>query len=251
MVPVGLYDHLECAKAPAGEIHLTCRGFSVPNDQNNLVFKAAEAFFTRTGLKGGIALKLTKNIPVAAGLGGGSSDAAFTLRALNDMWSHPLSSEDLADLAVRLGADVPFFLICRPSLATGIGEVLKPIKNWPEYWYVIVTPPFEISTAWVYRNLKLKLTPREYDYIFERLEQHPLEVCQLLENDLETVTGLHFPTIERMKTALLEAGAEGALMSGSGPSVFGVFKSQEHAFRAKDELKSQNLGRVFVAKGIG
>ena len=222
----------------------------MPGNEKNLVYRAAEAFITKASLRGGISIRLTKHIPVAAGLGGGSSDAAATLRAMNEIWSQPLSFDELAALAVRLGADVPFFLTCRTSLATGIGEVLEPIRKWPPLWYVIVTPPLEISTAWVYRNLKLELTTGEYDSIVNRLQHHPPPPTELLENDLETVTALHYPVIVRIKKALLEAGASGTLMSGSGPSVFGLFESKAKAEKAKQKLKSQDLGRLFIVHGI-
>lgn len=250
MVPISIFDHLEIRITQTQPIRLTCQGLSVPIDEKNLVFQAAKAFFTRTGLDPGLSIKLTKNIPVAAGLGGGSSDAAGTLKALNLMCGTPLTSQDLVDLAVRLGADVPFFLKCSPSIARGIGEILEPIENWPQFWYVIVTPPIHISTAWVYGNLNLKLTKDEYDFIINFLEGEPLEVAGILENDLDTVTGVHFPVINIIKKSLLDAGAEGALMSGSGPSVFGIFRSKGQALSAKRHLTSQNLGGVFVAHGV-
>ena len=114
MVPVSLFDHLELEMTRQGRIRLTCQGLSVPDNEENLVYRAARAFFSRTGLGPGLSLRLTKNIPVAAGLGGGSSDAACTLKALNDIWSNPLTSEELTELAVSLGADIPFFLKNRP-----------------------------------------------------------------------------------------------------------------------------------------
>jgi 4-diphosphocytidyl-2-C-methyl-D-erythritol kinase len=245
MVPVDLFDRLELIPRSSG-ISLKGEGFSVPADESNLAFKAAHAFFGRTGIDAGVSIRLIKNIPVAAGLGGGSSDAAFTLRALNDLYSTPLSEPHLAEVAVGLGADVPFFLHCRPSLATGIGEILEPIENWPKLWYVIVTPPIRVSTAWVYENLKLALTKGEWAYIVNTLKKEHHRVSDILENDLETVTAHHFPVIQTIKKLLLEMGAEGALMSGSGPSVFGVFTTEEQALRAKRYLTSRNLGDVFA-----
>jgi 4-diphosphocytidyl-2-C-methyl-D-erythritol kinase len=249
MVPIRLFDRLELELIPSG-INLSCQGISVPKDEKNLVFQAAQAFFSRAGLRQGVSIKLTKNIPVAAGLGGGSSDAALTLKGLNNICAKRLAPEDLRKLAVSLGADVPFFLETKPCIARGIGEILEPIEKWPEFWYVIVTPSIEVSTAWVYGNLKLQLTTDDYNYIINWLQEGRTNISHILENDLETVTGSHFPVIDRIKSSLVDEGAIGALMSGSGPSVFGIFESKDHAMSARRELMRMNLGVVFAAEGI-
>ncbi len=250
MVPVGLCDHIELKTKRLRRVSVVCRGRSLPCKQENLVYKAAKAFLSKTGFDGGIAIKLTKNIPVAAGLGGGSSDAACTLVALNEMCSRCLEFKELKELALRLGADVPFFLYNGPCIAKGIGEILQPIENWPRFWYVIVTPPIEVSTAWVYGKLKLELTKKQDNSIINLFEKKPLELAEILENDLETVTAFHFPVIKRIKKCLIDMGAEGALMSGSGPSVFGMFFSKDQACSAKKHLISQNLGDVFAVGGM-
>jgi len=247
MVPVDLFDLLELRVIRERRIELSSEGFQVPTDENNLAYQAAFSFFAEAGIRQGVAIKLTKNIPVAAGLGGGSSDAAATLMALNKIWSQPLTLSQLHTIAVQLGADVPFFLYCAPSLATGIGDVLEPLKKWPKFWYVIVSPPIQVSTSWVYGALKLELTRGEYDYIVKFLKNDPFTVSAILENDLEEVTSTRFPIIETIKAFLLNAGAKGALMTGSGPSVFGVFSSLNQALSAKQSLISQSLGDVFVA----
>jgi 4-diphosphocytidyl-2-C-methyl-D-erythritol kinase len=250
MAPVGLFDRLELEMTRQSRIRIECRGFPVPDNEDNLVFRAAEAFFSQTGMAPGLFLKLTKNIPVAAGLGGGSSDAAGTLMALNSMCPNPLLPEDLARMAARLGADVPFFLHHRACIAGGIGEILEPIDKWPRFWYVIITPHLKISTSWVYSKLNLELTTGEYDFIIRTLEKDPLSITKLLENDLERVTTSHFPIITTIKRILVDAGAEGALMSGSGPSVFGVFRSKEQALRAKKRLNPRPAGSIFVVGGL-
>ncbi len=247
MVPVNLFDLLELRVIRERGIELSCEGFQVPTDENNLAYQAAFSFFSKAGIQQGVSIKLTKNIPVAAGLGGGSSDAAATLLTLNEIWSRPLGPSELHGLAVQLGADVPFFLNCEPSLATGIGDILEPLKKWPKFWYVIVTPPIQVSTSWVYGALKLELTRGEYGYIVKFLKNDPFAVSAILENDLEEVTSTRFPIIETIKAFLMNAGAEGALMTGSGPSVFGVFSSLNQALSAKQFLISQSLGDVFVA----
>jgi 4-diphosphocytidyl-2-C-methyl-D-erythritol kinase len=247
MVPIDLFDLLELSVIGKRGIELSCEGFRVPTDENNLAYQAALSFLSKARIEKGVSIKLTKNIPVAAGLGGGSSDAAATLLTLNEIWSQPLSLSQLHTIAVQLGADVPFFLYSEPSLATGIGEILEPLKKWPKLWYVIVTPPIQVSTSWVYGHLKLELTRGEYDYIVKFLKNAPFAVSAILENDLEEVTSTRFPVIETIKEFLVNAGAEGALMTGSGPSVFGVFSSLNQALSAKQFLISQSLGDVFVA----
>ena len=247
MIPIDLFDLLELKVIRQSRIRLSCEGLPAPTDENNLVYRAALSFLSETGIQEGLAIKLIKNIPVGAGLGGGSSDAAATLLTLNKMWARPLSLSKLHALAVELGADVPFFLRSEPSLATGIGEILEPLKKWPKFWYVIVTPPLQVSTSWVYRNLKLELTMGEYDFIVKFLKSDPFAISAILENDLEEVATASFPVIETIKKSLVDAGAEGALMTGSGPSVFGVFSSQNQAISAKNSLISQNLGDVFLA----
>ncbi|NQT55115.1 MAG: 4-(cytidine 5'-diphospho)-2-C-methyl-D-erythritol kinase [Desulfobacteraceae bacterium] len=250
MVPISLFDHLELKIIRPQRTIITSEGYPVPNNEKNLAYRAAQSFFSLTGINSGLSIKLTKNIPVAAGLGGGSSNAACTLKALNEMWSNPLTSKDLMDLALSLGADVPFFLHSRPCLARGIGEILKPIGNWPKFWYIVITPPLRISTSWAYGNLKLKLTTDENNSIINTLGKQPLDIIKILENDLETVTASHFPVISTIKKLLVDAGANGALMSGSGPSVFGIFRSKDQALSAKRVISSQNLGEIFMCWGV-
>jgi 4-diphosphocytidyl-2-C-methyl-D-erythritol kinase len=251
MVPVGLFDRLRVKRIPDGPLRLECRGLPLPEGGKNIVWRAAEAFFAATRATGAAVIRLFKKIPVAAGLGGGSSDAAATLVALNRLWDDPLPVRALKDLAVGLGADVPFFLEGRPCIARGIGEILEPIRNWPVMWYVLIMPPIAVSTSWAYGNLKLQLTRSEDNGIFEMLGVGSFRISDILENDLETVTAARFPIINSLKESLKKAGAIGSLMTGSGPSVFGIFESRNHALRAKKMLIPQNLGDIFAVKGIG
>ena len=177
--------------------------------------------------------------------------------------SDPLPPEEMAELAVKLGADVPFFLQRGPCIARGIGEVLEPIGKWPPLCYVIVMPNVSVSTAWAYGALnerpsksekeekrEFELTKNEYYFIIRNLKSMPMNIRHLLENDLERVTVSRFPIIREIKRSLMDAGAVGALMSGSGPSVFGVFESRSKAFHAKSILNTATLGRVFVVEGV-
>ncbi|MBW1779777.1 MAG: 4-(cytidine 5'-diphospho)-2-C-methyl-D-erythritol kinase [Deltaproteobacteria bacterium] len=259
MVPIGLYDRLDLQITPGPGVEISCNGFSAPANQENLACQAAMAFFGHTGMDDGLSIRLTKNIPVAAGLGGGSSDAACVLKALNEAWSCPLTATELAELAVGLGADVPFFLTARPCIARGIGEILEPIEKWPKLWYIVITPPIQVSTSWVYGNLnvsaadgfrELKLTNEAYQAIITNLKKKPFAIGRFLDNDLEKITIAHFPAIEHIKKSLAKAGADGVLMTGSGPSVFGIFESREAALQAKTRLVGSNLGDIFLAQGL-
>jgi 4-diphosphocytidyl-2-C-methyl-D-erythritol kinase len=257
MVPVGLYDRLDLQINSDKRINISCRGFSAPSDEGNLACRAARAFFGKTGMNHGLSITLTKNIPVSAGLGGGSSDAACVLKCLNRNYAFPLTPEELAELALGLGADVPFFLVERPCIARGIGEILEPIENWPELWYIIIMPPIQVSTSWVYGSFnlspassELELTNEAYEDIIKHLDKKPLVIGRMLENDLERITVARFPVIERIKNLLTEAGADGALMSGSGPSVFGVFRSKDKALQVKEALAGRNLGDMFLVQGL-
>jgi 4-diphosphocytidyl-2-C-methyl-D-erythritol kinase len=250
MIPVELFDYIEIRLNNSGQITLKSSGFSVPDDPTNLVCRAAKLFYDRADIEiKGVEIGLNKNIPVAAGLGGGSSDAASTLLALNELNLFPLMENDLLQLALSLGADVPFFIKAVPSIATGVGEILEPIDNWPEFWYLIITPQIEVSTAWVYQNYKMKLTSSEYDYIRKSLKNGDISITDILKNDLEKVTCTSFPLISTIKKRIMDAGAEGAIMSGSGPSVFGVFLSREKAVQAMDMFTSEELRHIGVAKG--
>ena len=263
MAPVSLYDRIELKSGAEKATRITCSGFPVPDDESNLVFKAVRAFSSCTGMDQGFLIHLTKNIPVAAGLGGGSSDAACVLMALNEMCTYPVSEEKMAQMALELGADVPFFLHGGPCLARGIGEILEPIQKWPDLWYVIVMPPIAVSTAWAYAEFdryplkdaekdvgELELTMDQHNYIMPDFRGEKSQLVRLLENDLERVTIPAFPVIDTIKTLLLQAGADGALMSGSGPSVFGVFQAKGRCFQAKEFLQAKNVGKVFAVDGL-
>ena len=265
MVPVDLFDHMVLKFTDEPRIKVTCRGFPAPANADNLVCRATKAFFSQINWQKGLLIELNKKIPVAAGLGGGSSDAAAILMALNETLSasRPLSREILAEMALSLGADVPFFLRRSPCIAHGIGEILEPVYEWPSLSYLIVMPDISVSTAWAYKSLglrasesatkdrrELELTKDDCYYMIRNSEKMPMEACRLLENDLERVTIKRFPIIKEIKKSLIDAGAIGALMSGSGPSVFGIFDSETSAINAKLILDGTPFGQVFMVKGI-
>jgi 4-diphosphocytidyl-2-C-methyl-D-erythritol kinase len=234
MCGIALYDILTF-DFQASWIHVSCSHPDVPDDDTNIAWRAAACFFSAIGRAGGLGIDIEKNIPVAAGLGGGSSNAATVLLALNGHYGYPFSSQELATLALTLGADVPFFISCKPALATGVGEKLAFFKGIHPYPIVIIHPKIRVRTADVYNNLNLGLTNCE-----QKLNRLPLNEgfnpAHHLCNDLESVTVPWFPEISDIKKTLINHGAIGSLMSGSGPSVFGVFVNSDQARNAYEAL---------------
>jgi 4-diphosphocytidyl-2-C-methyl-D-erythritol kinase len=244
MQKVSLCDEVELSLCSEG-VGLECSGELVPVNKENLVARAAELFLQTT--KGrrhrgeaGVHIKLAKRIPVAAGLGGGSSDAAATLRGLNELYGFPCSADELAVLGLQLGADVPFFLIAAGAArATGIGEILNPVASLGHLSILLVNPGFSVSTRWVYQTFALtkgeelsNLIPSQKDAAGVIPLSGPggtMSMLPTMENDLEAVTIAKFPEVGAIKDILLQNGAARALMSGSGPTVFGLFTDQQQA----------------------
>lgn len=252
MQPVSIYDEIVMDTGEREGITVECGSPNAPGGPSNLAYRAAAIFFIKTGLKPAVKIGVVKNIPVGAGLGGGSSDAATVLMGLNDIYSAGLKEEELIGLASQLGSDVPFFILKGPALASGRGEVLKRAVV-PGFNYILVNPGIHVSTAWVYGNLDLtkKSEDNNLTYSEEALTE-PIGVKGLLVNDLESVTIKRHPEIIAIKDALIEAGALCSLMSGSGSTVFGVFSGEEAARRAYGLLK-QRLDpgyAIFMAVGL-
>jgi 4-diphosphocytidyl-2-C-methyl-D-erythritol kinase len=219
----------------------------VPSDATNLAHRAARLFQEKLGSSRQIDIHLTKNIPVAAGLGGGSANAASVLLALNAVYEDPFSRAQLMEMGLALGADVPFFIFQKPAIATGIGDILDHFDGDLPYHFLLLYPKISVSTADIYQNLNLTLTKDEKKPTSTHLKLSRFEPAHHLTNDLETVTAKKHPEIGMLKQKLLTHGAIGALMSGSGPTVFGLFedtdtaKSAEHALSCDRELKDIQL----------
>ena len=245
MCCVGLYDVLTIVPGGTG-IRVACGHPQVPEDERNLAYRAAELFFSRREVFGGVRIAITKRIPVAAGLGGGSSDAAAVLLGLNRLAGHPLALRELMALARRLGADVPYLLYRKPCLATGIGDRLAPLRGLPRAPVVLVNPGIAVSTAWVYKNLNLRLTKQPKQLNYSSFGNEKFSFAAGLHNDLEAVTLPRFPVIREVKGKLAALGAQGVLMSGSGPTVFGIFADLKAARQAKGRLAGQRAWRVFL-----
>ena len=247
MCPLALYDILTLCTGGKG-IVVVCDHPGVPQDASNLAARAAHLFlktvFAGTALPiSGLTIHIDKKIPVGAGLGGGSSDAAAVLMALNDYFGQPLALPALATLGTRLGADVPFFIRGAPALATGIGDRLEPFVHLTPWTALLVYPNEAVSTAWVYKNLNLRLTKDEKKLSKFHFDGRLFNVNEHLVNDLEPVTERAFPVIKAIKRMLLAHGAAGAMMSGSGSTVFGLFADPERAISACTALRDNQQNK--------
>ncbi|WP_456433128.1 4-(cytidine 5'-diphospho)-2-C-methyl-D-erythritol kinase [Thermosulfuriphilus sp.] len=240
---VTLFDELLLELVSGSDIKLVIEGGEAPQDEGNLALQAARLLLDRLGWRIGLRLTLKKNIPMAAGLGGGSSDAASVLMGLNELLGCPLGLDELADLARALGADVPFFVYpYSTALGEGIGDRLSP---WPTYRavFVLFTPPVQVSTGLVYK--KMRLTSRKEPFIYDA-GQPPWQ--RGLINDLEEVTFGLYPGLREIKAAFIAFGARASLMSGSGPTIFAVFEEAEAARRAGECLLKDFDGQLHIVE---
>ncbi len=244
MCRVSLYDEV-ILNPSCGAISLRCSDPSLPSDPTNLAFRAARCFFESIGRNEGCDIRLTKRIPIAAGLGGGSSNAASVLLGLNHLHGYPLSREDLMRMGRSLGADVPFFLFQSPALAAGIGDELEAYPGLAPWPVLIACPSLHVSTRMVYQNLNLQLTNCEKRPTRTHLNKAAFNPSFHLYNDLEAVTLALHPELIRIKDCLRSLGAVGALMSGSGPSVFGLFADQAAVRRARAQWPPDSAFRLF------
>jgi 4-diphosphocytidyl-2-C-methyl-D-erythritol kinase len=263
MVPVNLCDELRFELGSRG-IELRCPNSDLPTDETNLVYRAAQHFLNACQREVGVKIELNKNIPMGAGLGGGSSDAATTLIAMNHMLGGLMEQKDLHSLALELGADVPFFLVGRWAMAAGIGERLTPLENVPTLWTVLLHPHIQVSTRWAYENLTLTTRPNESKFnilgdtsagemtashqrLLDRRLLSPEDMRPLLVNDFEPLVFGHYPQLHDLRQALLAAGAKAAPMTGSGPTLVGLFETEREARAAHDLLRHRDDATSFVA----
>ena len=243
MQTVSLYDEIYIEKADT--ISIECNKDDIPLNNKNLAWKAADAFFNYTSINSGCKIKLIKNIPDGAGLGGGSSDAATVLLALNEIFNTNLTNEELIDIAVKIGADVPFFILQGTCLAEGIGEKLTKIENNTDPYILIHKPSFSISTKWAYENLKLdNKNNYDVDKIVENLKDKNYDFKDIF-NYLEDVSVSEYPQINDIKNKMKNYGATASLMSGSGSSVFGIFNDKNAAQTAFESFEKNT---VFLTK---
>ena len=244
MQTIDLCDEIDIEKAE--KISLECNKDGIPLNEKNLVWKAADLFFEYTKINGGCKIYLKKIIPDGAGLGGGSSDAAQVLIALNEIYDTKLSNEQLKGIAVKIGADVPFFIEKGCCLAEGIGDILTPIENNTNPYVLVYKPEFSISTKWVYENLNLNnRTEKNKDELIELLRVGNMKFYDGIFNVLEDVSITKYPEIEDVKNKFKNLGATNAMMTGSGSAVFAIFVDET---KAKEALGHFEKERIFFAK---
>ena len=248
MQSIRLFDRLTLAKSRTPGIHLSTNLSFLPTNEDNLVYKSAKLLLDAFDIKSGLDIRLDKRIPVAAGMAGGSTDAASCMLAINRLFGLKLSINQLMDMGVKLGADIPYCLLKGTALSEGIGEILSPLPKAPDCYVLIAKPGFHVSTRFVYANLKLDETTihPDIDCMISCIRDNDLYgMCSHMANILETVTIPEHPEIETIKSTMRENGALGALMSGSGPTVFGIFDDFDKAKAAK-EVCRQLPYRCFV-----
>jgi 4-diphosphocytidyl-2-C-methyl-D-erythritol kinase len=253
MQTIRLYDKLNMKKINKDEVIINTNLTYLPTNENNLVYKAVQMLKDEYNLKQGICVDLQKHIPVAAGLAGGSSDAAAALIGMNRLFQLKLTKKDLMERAVKLGADIPYCILGGTALSEGIGEILTPLDPMPCAYILIAKPPINVSTKYVYENLKLdeQTIHPDIDGIMEAIGKKDLcGVSNRLSNVLESVTIEKYPVIQEIKDTMMRYGAMNSLMSGSGPTVFGVFQDLNLAKKAFYQLKVQGKAKQIYLTDI-
>ena len=252
MQTIDLYDDLTMEKTDEPEITIRTNWNFVPVNQDNLVYRAIAMLREEFQIQEGVRVSLQKRIPVAAGLAGGSSDCAAALYGMNRLFQLHLSKEELMERGARLGADVPYCILRGTALAEGIGEKLTVLDPMVECSVVIAKPPISVSTKWVYEHLKLDADMKHPDIKkqVEDIRRGDLEaICADMGNVLQDVTIPEYPVIGTIKDKMMEYGAVGSMMSGSGPTVFGIFTNAGQARKAKAAIKAAGLAKaVYVTK---
>ena len=258
MQSVSLFDTVTLKRTDGEDIRLTCDLPSLPCDSSNLAYRAASAYMAYTKKPMGVAIEITKRIPMQAGLAGGSTDAAAVLRGMNQLAEHPLSVDELCAIGATLGADVPFCVVGGTCFADGIGECLHPFPTMPDCFIVLSCEGEGVSTPWAFACLDRRYdgysdgmyTPVPLDGLREALKNgDPIGVAKHLFNAFEEVILPERPMAKRLKSLLLNAGAMGAMMSGSGPSVFGIFLCEQDAHRACEFLAKQGI-RAYAIRPV-
>lgn len=240
MTMVDLADRLTITDIPGDVIKISSQAGYIPLDDKNLAYQAASRIKERYGIRQGVHIHIDKKIPVAAGLAGGSSDAAATLRGLDRLWNLNIPHEDMMELGAAIGSDVPFCITGGTALATGRGEILTPLASPPDCWVILAKPPINVSTAGIYGRLKADQIEKHpsASAMRQAIEQQSFDdICRGLGNVLEDVTLSHHPEVQQLKQAMIQLGADGVLMSGSGPTVFGLVSKESKVARIYNGLR--------------
>lgn len=242
MQTVGVFDQIDLVRQPEPGIQVQTNLYYLPVNENNLVYKAAKLLMDEYSIHEGVSIRLQKYIPVAAGMAGGSSDAAAVLFGMNKMFGLGLTVKELMERGVRLGADVPYCILRGTALSEGIGEILTPLPPVPQCQVLIAKPSISVSTKFVYENLHANdLRPDQHpdiDAMIAAIRDHDIRrIADTMGNVLETVTIKKHPVIQTIKDRMMDYGAIGSMMSGSGPTVFGLFTNPMAARAAYEELR--------------
>ena len=245
MCCIGLYDIISIG-FKGKKISVSCNIPGIPCDERNLAFLAARCFYENLGKNNGLNISIEKHIPVGSGLGGGSSNAASVLLFLNNYYQEPFSQKDLMLMGLSIGADIPFHIFKKPGIATGIGGKLKAFERLDRFWVVLIYPGFSVSTEMIYKNLDLGLTICKKKVKKFLLNKQVFNPEKHLCNDLEIVAVSKYPEISEAKKALLIYGAKGALMSGSGSAVFGLFDDFNKAEGARRAVLKKYKWNVYL-----
>lgn len=246
MQTIHLYDRLDIKRTQEPGIQIQTNLSFLPVNENNLIYKAAKLLMDEFSITDGVSVKLDKRIPVAAGMAGGSTDAAAMLIGVNRLFSLGLTKKQLMERGVQIGADVPYCIMRGTALAEGIGEALSPLPPMVKCPVLIAKPSISVSTKFVYQNLKLDDTTihPDIDRLIDDIKAKNLhDIAAHMGNVLETVTIPNYPVIDEIKKHMLSNGAVGAMMSGSGPTVFGLFDDEDTAKKAYKAMRSSHLAR--------
>lgn len=246
MQTIQLYDRLDIKRTQEPGIQIQTNLSFLPVNENNLIYKAAKLLMDEFSITDGVSVKLDKRIPVAAGMAGGSTDAAAMLIGVNRLFSLGLTKKQLMERGVQIGADVPYCIMRGTALAEGIGEALSPLPPMIKCPVLIAKPSISVSTKFVYQNLKLDDTTihPDIDRLIDDIKAKSLhDIAAHMGNVLETVTIPNYPVIDEIKKHMLSNGAVGAMMSGSGPTVFGLFDDEDTAKKAYKAMRSSHLAR--------
>ncbi len=244
---ISVFDVIHIEEIPDDVIIIEDDKDILPKDAANTMYRAAVALKERFKINRGARVFVEKNIPIGSGLGGPSSNAATVLKELARIWKVQINEAELNDIGKGIGADVPLFLYGNACIMRGIGNKISPVEL-PSLWYLIIYPNISISTRRVYEGLKIVLTKKQNDIKLVAKFSGTREVSAILENDLERIGILLCPIIKTIKDRLIESGASGTLMSGSGSSVFGIFENEEGAKQASASLT--NMGKIFIARSV-
>lgn len=253
MQTINLFDRLEIKKIKESAIKIHTNLFFLPVNENNLVYKAAKLLIDEFGIQEGVSVGLTKKIPVAAGMAGGSTDAAAMLFGMNRLFGLGLSKKQLMERGVKIGADVPYCIMRGTALAEGIGDKLSPLPEMVKCSVLIAKPQISVSTKFVYQNLKLddKTVHPDIDRLIEDIRNKDLKaVSDHMGNVLESVTIPNYPVISQIKEQMMDSGAVGSMMSGSGPTVFGLFDDSRTAQLAFGKIKRSGLAKQVYLTSI-